>query len=273
LYGFIEYNTESMEKKISLAENPLIKKSLSLERRIVAADAELSLAEKRLSTAIDEPTRDEYLTQLGIAEIKTHIASLRQLISKLGTEKGLLRNDSEADSLYRTRLRTEFPEILRDNLSDDSEIRFHGTGIVNAHDIIVSGEISSSIERGLGVSSFDASNQISVTDRDNIELTINDYIGIKDRVLPIGCVFVLLPKNAADAKSSSSGIMRNVELRSNGRVSPQLVRILCSSEMLDEVRVWLEENGFGSDLASDFFEFAQHPELENQTSEFHILLE
>lgn len=235
------------------------KKINSFDRMIRAVDQELLLAEERLKSIKADSA--EYAERLAREQLESFVEVLKLRISKLEVEKSLVREDTEEQRSYRTELKKDFPVQLREILSKNSEFRFHGTGIVETYSILSSGRISSSIERGLGSMSHDARGQISVTDRDSIEVTINNYIGINEKFLPLGCVFVLLPKNDRESSSTSSNLMESVDLIENDRVTPRFVKVLCSEETLGEVKVWLEEFGYDSNLASEYFDFLDEIKL------------
>ena len=58
------------------------------------------------------------------------------------------------------------------------------------------GEISSSVDRVGSSTSYDVSDQVSVTTKNTIETTVQGYAGLTGNYnLPAGCIFVILPQD------------------------------------------------------------------------------
>ena len=132
---------------------------------------------------------------------KNIIAIKKRAVDQIEDQLEFLRPCDDKDMEYRKRQYNEFPKIMKSLIPKNSLFRFHGCPIYAAKRIIESGEISSSVNR-IGIeTSYDAENQISVTTIDTIETTIQGYTNLlDDLMLPAGCVFVVLPKDEAEAQ-------------------------------------------------------------------------
>lgn len=245
--------------KIERPQNPTpeIKARINqLTRLMTLAEYQLHEAEKRLASfRSDYQNSNPHIYALGLRQEQSSVDALLQRVKFLKIELSLLRPPISSDIDYRKELVKRFYEVLKKNTVENESLRFHGTSLVSALDIIDSGSISASAERGLGDSSFDVSGQISVTDVESVDLSIKDYIAIKDVFLPMGCLFVLLPKDHDDAVSVRSYLMKSTKIFSEGRCTEQFVRILTSPEALPLVRERLKKNGYPEDFACDFLSF------------------
>lgn len=227
-----------------------------LSRLMTQAEYHLHEAKKRLAAfKSDYENSNPHVFALGLAQEQSSVDALEHRVKFLKIELQLLRPPKSEDIDYRKDLIKRFQGEAQINTMENPDLRFHGTSLVSALDIIDSGSISASAERGLGDSSFDVSGQISVTDLESVDLSIKDYTAIKDVFLPMGCLFVLLPRDHEDAISVRSYLMASVKILQNGNCSEQFVKILTSPEALPLVRERLKKNGYPEDFACDYFSF------------------
>lgn len=227
-----------------------------LTRLMTQAEYHLHEAKKRLAAfRSDYENANPHVFAMGLAQEQSSVDALEHRVKFLKIELQLLRPPTTDDVNYRKDLVKRFGDEVARNTGESPDLRFHGTSLVSALDIIDSGSISASAERGLGDSSFDVSGQISVTDVESVDLSIKDYTAIKDIFLPMGCLFVLLPRDQEDAVSIRSYLMKSVKILDNGGCTDQFVRILTSPEALPLVRERLKKNGYPEDFACDYFSF------------------
>ncbi|MCD8484371.1 hypothetical protein LRY65_00725 [Candidatus Woesebacteria bacterium] len=177
-----------------------------------------------------------------------NIASLEEVLE-------VARVPDSQDIEYRQKLLREFPQRMSLLSVTFPDLRFHGTSFIAAKAMIEYGGVVSSQERGLVRSSFDGEGQISVTTPQSVELSVKDYIQIKDFLLPLGCLFVLLPEDQIDAAAGDSYLMKSVQFREYNTHSERFVCVLASAEVLPKVRHLLRENGYSEEKAMEFFEF------------------
>ncbi|MCI8700437.1 MAG: hypothetical protein HFJ47_03745 [Clostridia bacterium] len=189
-----------------------------------------------------------------------------------------IRPNSKQDIEYREEQGDTFATKLQEVLSPDFDLRFHGTPIYFAEQIIKSGMISSSADRYDGyINSTDGRGEISVADREGIGRTINFFSDISSyqRSLPCGCIFALLPKDKEDATfGKEQSIMHSVNLRQNPQ---QLFGIFTSPENINEVKKWMSKAKFNPDLVYTFEEFLKVVEEKSKEvdkkNEFKIMIQ
>lgn len=168
-----------------------------------------------------------------------------------------IRPNSKQDIEYREE-QGNFPTKLQQVLSPNLDLRFHGTPIYFAEQIIKSGKILSSADRYDGyIKSTDGKGEISVSDRESIGRTIEFFsdISAHQRSLPCGCIFAVLPKDKEDATfGKKQSIMHSVDFRKNPE---QLFGIFTSPENISRVKKWMNESKFNPDLVYTFEEFLE----------------
>lgn len=228
------------------------------KRLILSAQTELANVKKMVAQLEStDSTIPKYLFDQELVTMNSMINLLTHRIAVLRQEYDFIRAPSESDLQYRkTVLNTFAPEIKRMGIRK-REMRFHGTSLVYALQMIESGELSSSQDRGLGRTSHDIGGRISVTDYQSVQVSIRDYTGIKDHLLPMGCIFVVTPENRADARSIRSYSMKSLKIFENGGPSPRLRHILTSPESLPIIRKQLKKFGYPENLAIDYLKFLE----------------
>ncbi len=172
---------------------------------------------------------------------------------RLARELDILRPSSAQDVEYRLRVQHELPGHIKDALPADSPVRFHATSLLATEGIVKTGELSSSVDRTGSASSYDTADQVSATMPDNVEISVESYLGLTNRnmCLPAGCLFMLLPKDADEAAAGNQQLMDNVYFKKNPK---QLVGVLTSDENLPTVRAWFVENDLDPNKVQEFFQ-------------------
>lgn len=166
-----------------------------------------------------------------------------------------LRPSSDEDVAYRRRVYEELPAVIRKAAPPDVPLRFHGTRLSIARDIISSGEISSSEDREeINTSPWGGQGMISVTRPENVRHSVEDYIQLLDRdcTVPPGCIFVLRPVSAEEAGSTE--IMENVYF---GEQPERLVGIMTAPENIPLVQEWSVAAGVDPGKVGEFFAAAE----------------
>jgi len=213
--------------------------------------------EKLLQDAIESYSKIE-ASDVDKKEIRLNIArqniARRQNALNIITDKlRFIRPGNEEDTIYRGRQYDEFSKKIENLVSDDLPLRFHGCPIYTAERIIFAGELSSSVDR-LGIeTSYDVSDQVSVTTRKTIETTVRGYADLaENQSLPAGCIFVLLPKDEMDARAGDSMLMGNVNFKQNPE---RLYAIITTPENFERVCGWCNANGVSSSKVYDYDDF------------------
>lgn len=135
-------------------------------------------------------------------------------------------------------------------------MRFHGTPIYYAEQIIKSGNISSTADRYDGyIKSTDMKGEISASNIDTIDRTINYFSDMTSyqRSLPAGCIFALLPRDKEDAEYGHD-MMHSVDFRQNPE---QLFGVFTTPENIDQVKDWMSESGFNNSFVYTFEKFIE----------------
>lgn len=221
------------------------KKQLLSAREV--AIKKLEAAQKTYDKMLaDNGPRKEIKLQYERNKVALHENSLSLIENKLK----FLRPGNEEDIAYRVRQNSMFAEKVSPLVPDDIPLRFHGCPIYAAEKIIESGEISSSVDRIGVATSYDGVGQISVTNKESINITIQGYTDLTyDYNLPAGCVFVITPQDRADEKSGEHQLMNGVDFKSNPE---RLVAVISTPENVPVLQSWLSKNGMESEKAIDF---------------------
>lgn len=117
-------------------------------------------------------------------------------------ELKFVRPNSQQDIEYRENECKNFVNKLQKIISPNLDLRFHGTPIYFAEQIIKSGTISSTADRYDGyIKSTDMKGEISASTVETLGRTINFFSDMVayQRSLPAGCIFAILPKDNEDA--------------------------------------------------------------------------
>lgn len=197
-------------------------------------EQKLQLAiEKYRETKASNIDKKEARLQIALHNIKMRENALNEINNKLI----FLRPATEEDISYRLRQYDTFSKIIEELIPDELPLRFHGCSIYNAKAIIKSGGISSSVDRLGFETSYDVEDQISVTTRKTIDITVQGYADlIKDFNLPAGCIFVLMPKDKQEEQIGDSLLMHNINFK---KEPDRLFGIITTLENLDKVKTWM----------------------------------
>ena len=198
---------------------------------------------------IEKSNVDKKEARLNIA--KSTIVRRRYALSQVEEQLEFLRPADDEDMEYRLRQYNEFAKRIKDLVSDDLPLRFHGCSIYTAKHILESGELSSSVDR-LGIeTSYDTEGQVSVTTKDSLDITIQGYTHLSDNAyLPAGCVFVLIPKDEIDAEAGDSLLMGNVDFKLEPN---RLYGIISTPENIERISQWGQI--YGIDLNGKIYDF------------------
>ena len=232
-------NMSEYEQKKQLLEN----NKEQLSARLQNAQAKYDKALEEYNAIKNDDSVDA--KQKRKAELKVEIESKnvqrRKYVLEQVTDKiEFLRPVNEEDKEYRLRQYKEFPDMIEQDVPEDLHLCFHGCPIYAAKHIIEDGEISSSVDRMGSETSYDVSDQVSVTTKDNINITVEGYSGLTELEYPAGCIFAIRPKNEEEIESSKSLLIGNVNFREN---SERLYSIITTPENIERVSKWAEKSG------------------------------
>lgn len=202
---------------------------------------------KRLEDRIDEAQEkiNNEIEQNGpesrrVGIWKNQIRRWQYQIFNLKLEQEFARPDNPVDLAERNDVYNSFHRNVEKVLSDNLHLKFHGTDICHASQIIKTGQISSSVDRIGSETSYDTEGQISVSEKNTLYVTTHGYTDLPRHFMPAGCVFVVLPKNHVEDMAGKSLLMDNVDFRSN---PDQLYAIITTSQNKDMVAGWCVDSG------------------------------
>lgn len=180
--------------------------------------------------------------------------------AKLKTD--FIRENNDNDIKYR---RENIPKFQRniyffvpDELKD--ELRFHGTPIYFAKEIIKSGEISSSADRFDGyVQSTDLKGEFSVSDINSLNRTINWFLNVDayNNCLPCGAIFVVSSEGQTEQQYKES-VMNSLDFKSDPN---KLFAVISTPENKNDIQQWLNDAGLDMDKAYTFEEYLEEMTL------------
>lgn len=197
------------------------------------------------------PDSKEYI------KAKSEIGRWQETIDGALLSQKFIRPNSKEDIEYRDDQSVNFVARLREALSVNFDLRFHGTPIYYAEQIIKSGKISSTADRYDGyIKSTDRVGEISASDRESIVDTMTfftDMSAYYSHSLPAGCIFAILPKDEEDAKYGKN-LLRTVDFKQNPE---QLFGVFTTPENIERVKDWIGKSGLNSELVYTFEEFLE----------------
>ncbi|MBI4272524.1 hypothetical protein HY621_01590 [Candidatus Uhrbacteria bacterium] len=233
-----------------------------LQRLIERKKGEIEKTETRLQAFKDDIALTADKRERFVAAVENILASHKYELQRFEGQLKFLRPPMKNDMRYRMRVYKELPDAIEQATpSSLGYLRFHGSPIFATETIIRNGVLSSSVDHADTQSSYDVSDQVSVTTPKTVETTIRGYFDQYNYKysLPMGAVFVLRPRDEEDARAGeTSMLMRNADLKN------QLIKIFTSPEMLPQVKQWLKESDFDPDLATESFAYVD--ELKAQST-------
>lgn len=168
-----------------------------------------------------------------------------------------IRPNTTEDIEYRNNLYDSFADNLKNVLPENLDLRFHGTPVYFAKEILESKQISSSADRFDGyISSTDSSGEISVADINGVPRVVDYFLDVPahQRFLPCGCLFVLTGEGQTERQRKVS-VMDNVDF---GKNPERLYAVVTTPENISNVQNWLSDAGFSPNKAHSFDGFIEH---------------
>lgn len=254
-------NRTNKEESRREAKKIYEEQKIIIERLIERTKREIEKTETRLKSFKNETTLPQDKRERFITAVEKTLTGQQYSLQRFEGQLKFLRPPMKDDMQYRMRVYKELPDaIKRATPSSLGYLRFHGTSISATETIIRNGVLSSSVDHAGTESSWDVSDQVSVTTPKTVETTIRGYFDQFNYrySLPMGAVFVLRPRDEDDARAGeTSMLMHNADLKN------QLVKIFTSPEMLPQVKQWLEASGFDPNLATESFAYVEELKTQN----------
>ena len=166
-----------------------------------------------------------------------------------------IRPNNQSDIEYRICQYNEFTEKLQSSISKNLDLRFHGTPIYFAEQIIKTKTITSTADRYNGfIKSTDRNGEFSASSVQTLGDTIKLFSDIQAyyRSLPCGCIFALFPKGPED--NEFPNLMKTIDLSQNPE---QLYGVFTTPENIDRVSTWMQEAGLDASKVYTFESFLE----------------
>ena len=166
-----------------------------------------------------------------------------------------IRPNNQSGIEYRICQYNEFTEKLQSSISKNLDLRFHGTPIYFAEQIIKTKTITSTADRYNGfIKSTDRNGEFSASSVQTLGDTIKLFSDIQAyyRSLPCGCIFALFPKGPED--NEFPNLMKTIDLSQNPE---QLYGVFTTPENIDRVSTWMQEAGLDASKVYTFESFLE----------------
>lgn len=190
----------------------------------------------------------------------TNVIELQIERLKLLDQLKYLRPDNKADLDYREDVLCSFPDWAMENIPDSMRLVFHATTLANTERILNSGKIISGKDRWSIHTSSDDVDEISVTTKDSLLISIAGYMDMPTFNLPAGCLLVLKTNRFEYEKAQKESRIHNVFFRKNPK---QLYAVVTTPENINRVKWWMKKNNLSPDKAIDFNGFKEKTQEEN----------
>lgn len=167
------------------------------------------------------------------------------------------RPNSINEQQERNEIYSNFGNTVSELLSPDSNLRFHGTPIYFAKDILKTKNISGSADRYDGyIRSTDSKGTFSASDVSSLNRTIQFFmdLGSDRRCLPCGVLFVLNEKEN-DSELREDALMNNVDFNKNPE---QLKAIISTDENIELLTKYCLESNIDPNCIYSFNSYIDH---------------
>ena len=165
-----------------------LKVKSNYERLEKSISEDIKKYEKLLNNESNELKKNVYKST--IIRRKNYLKDIKNILNNL-------REPMIEDIEYRKNIMENYANDISKYLPEDLHLCFHGCPIYTAKEIIEDKSLSSSVDRIGTETSYDTSNQVSVTTKDTIITTLDGYSDIHslNYTIPCGVVFVINPVN------------------------------------------------------------------------------
>ena len=170
---------------------------------------------------------------------------------------GFMRPNNKIEQEKRKEIYLNFSNDVVNLLGSDSELRFHGTPIYYAKDIIRTKSLSGSADRFDGyIKSTDIKGEFSASDISSLDRTIHFFTDFSSdtRCLPCGVLFVLKEKEN-DEELRKYSTMHNIDFDKNPE---QLQAIICTEENIENINKWCIESNIDPNLVYTYDSYVEH---------------
>ena len=230
----------------------------------LASDIErYSKSVRSFTSQIEAERKKDAPNELKIARLENELNRWKYFLAEAKLAIRYVRPNTKEDIEYRNAMADTFSDELRKVLSPKIDLRFHGTPLYFAEEILRTKQLSSTADRFDGyIKSTNRVGEISVSDRHTVNETIDIFSDVAAyyRSQPCGCIFALLPKDEQDATSIPYSI-QNVDLSKNPE---QLFGIFTTPENIERIKQDMKKAGLDPNKVFTFEEFLNEVKIKSE---------
>lgn len=225
-----------------------------LKRCLDANLYDIRLYEKNVKQFTDKMNAAPYINSPAFKFAENERNRFRYSLFEAEKMRPFIRENTPEDIEYRMQVLPHFSEKLQNLLPETSKLRFHGTPIYFAEEILKNGGLCSSADRFDGyIKSTDMHGEFSVSDIKSLSRTMDYYMDVDahQRCLPCGCLFVVDGEGQTPEQYKAS-VMNSIDFN---KEPGRLCAVVSTPENQSHLRQWLMESGFSPDFACTFEDF------------------
>lgn len=212
---------------------------------------------KKINIATEKYAKNpQYLEKIIKTIEHSHILK-QQNLDILNSRLLFLRPKKEFDIIERKWTYDNLSQEIKINCPTNLPLRFHGTSIYAAQEIIKNKALNSLADRVGFETDYSAEDQIWISSPSYCVTTIKGYsdLNADKYFLPAGCIFVFLPHSEEEAKDTENSLtMRSIDFKENPKL---LFGLITSTENKTMVKNWMKQSNLDENLVSTFTEFPQ----------------
>lgn len=176
-------------------------------------------------------------------------------INHLNEELKFSRPDTQSDIDERKMVLNNYANTIKKTITDDHPLWFHGVNkLATLEKILISGNLGYADDDE--TRSLTPPGTLDVTSKDSIDTTIKGFTGLSSEYLPAGCIFVLHPKDADEAKlTQASGSEQNIKTVDFNKNPERLYAIVSTTENLNYISDLVARHGLNKNIVQSFDSF------------------
>lgn len=181
---------------------------------------------------------------------------LRQL-NHLSEELSFARPDTPADTEERRRILETYADTIRNTITDENPLWFHGVRhLASLEKILSSGHLGYLEEEESR--SLTSPGTVDVTSKYSVDTTIEGFCGLSSNYLPAGCIFALTPKDADEIRlTQDSGSEQNIKTVDFAENPDRIYAIISTTENLDYITGLADKYGLNKEKIHSFDSFIE----------------
>ena len=180
----------------------------------------------------------------------------------LQAELEIARPEIPADIEERGRIRGTYPDLIKNNVSEDNPLYFHGVrSFVTLEDILSSGRLG--YLENAETSSHTTPGQVDVTTANSVATSIEGFVGLScdgvNKFLPAGCLIAVAPKDEQEkAYAKQGGTEHHISTVDFKENPDRIVAIISTTENKNRLTMLAEKYGIDLGKIHTFDSFIEH---------------